>query len=102
MLLEGGVTHTAGAGGAGGGAGGSGGFGGGGGTPWGMIAKQVNQSKANLRNTFADAADNANAIAMAASNYTPNFSPIAGSYIAPQNMQTQQSQMSNLYNYLMR
>ena len=80
------------------GGGGIGGFGGG--TPWGEIAKQINQVKANMRNTFADAADNANATALAASNYTPNFNPIAGNYISPQNMQTQQSQMSNLYNYI--
>ena len=104
MLLKGGVSQTGGGAGAGAGSGaGAGGFGGfGGGTPWGMIAQQINQSKANLRNTFADAADNANATALAASNFRTNFSPIAGNFIAPQNMQTQQSQMSNLYNYLMR
>jgi hypothetical protein len=55
-----------------------------------------------LRNTFADAADNANMIALAASNYRPSFSPIAGTYIQPQQMQTQPTQMSNLYNYLTR
>lgn len=93
-LLKGGISTSGGSG---------GGFGGiGGGTPWGAIIQQVNKSKDNLRNTFADVADNANMTAYAASNYTPNFTPIAGSYITPQQMQTQQSTMPNLYNYLVR
>jgi hypothetical protein len=92
-LLKGGISTN-------GGCGSSGGFGGG--TPLGEIAKQVTQIKANARNTFADAADNANMLAYAASNYAPNFTPIAGTYIAPQQMQTQQSVMPNLYDYLVR
>lgn len=90
--LQGGVSYNS--------FGGGGGIGGG--TPWGEVAKQVNQSKANLRNTFADAADNANMIALAASNYRPSFAPIAGNFVPPQQMQTQQLQSPNLYNYLVR
>jgi hypothetical protein len=102
MLLEGGITQTVGAGGAGGGAGGaSGGFGDLGGLFKGGSG-QLDKWKSDLNNVFANATKNANATALAASNYTPNFTPIAGSYIPPQNMQTQQSQMSNLYDYLMR
>jgi hypothetical protein len=33
-------------------------------------------------------------------NFTPNFTPISGGYIAPQQMQTQQSTMPSLYKYL--
>lgn len=66
---------------------------------------QIGDSLGKLATTaqpyLQQGADNANKIAYAASNYHTNFSPIAGSYLAPQNMQTQQSRMSNLYNYLM-
>lgn len=83
--------------------GGGGDFGGlGGSTPWGEAIKQINQTKANLRNTFANAAHNANMTALAASNYRPSFTPIAGNFIQPQQMQTQPTQMSNLYSYLTR
>jgi hypothetical protein len=92
--LQGGVSYNS--------FGGGGGGGIGGGTPWGEIAKQVNKAKASLKNTFADAADNANMTALAASNYRPSFTPIAGNFVAPQQMQTQQSQVSNLYDYLIR
>jgi hypothetical protein len=92
--LQGGVSHNS--------FGGGGGGGLGGGTPWGEVAKQVSQIKGNLRNTFADAADNANMTALAASNYRPSFTPIAGNFLAPQPMQTQQLQSPNLYNYLVR
>ena len=82
--------------------GGLGGLGSGLGEGLGALGAGIGKFAEKAQPFLQQGADDANKIAFAASNFQPNFSPIAGNYLAPQNMQTQQSQMSNLYNYLMR
>jgi hypothetical protein len=50
---------------------------------------------------FGDFANNMTKIASSMGNFTPNFTPVSGGCIAPQQMQTQQqSTMPSLYKYL--
>lgn len=93
-LLKGGVSHNVGSTG-----GGVGGF-----DPMSIAISEtkneVDRKKQNIQNSLGSFANGMTQIASSVGNFTPNFQPISGGYIAPQQMQTQQSTMPSLYKYL--
>lgn len=90
-LLKGGVSHNAGS---------TGGGAAAGSTPYGAIIQEADRKKQNIQNSLGSFANGMTQIASSMGNFTPNFTPISGGYIAPQQMQTQQSTMPSLYKYL--
>jgi hypothetical protein len=68
--------------------------------PYTAIATAAQEKKKNFQNSLSDLAKTTSAIAASANNFTPNFQPVTNGFIAPQQMQTQQSTMPSLYKYL--
>lgn len=91
-FLQGGIEENVMASGGGGGAAAA--------NPYAAIAMAAEEKKKNIKNSFGNFAKNTNSLAQAVNNFTPNFQPIASGFIAPQQMQTQQSTMPSLYKYL--